>query len=364
MTLQVAVVGGGIGGLTCAIALHRAGARVAVLERWPEITGRGTALGMWPEALRALDAVGLGDRVREIGVRQREMAFRTPDGRALARLDVGRLERRGGELPVLLSRAALIRVLREALPAHLIRTGTQVRAADLPALRAEHDVVVGADGIHSVVRSAGFGAGRLRYSGYTAWIGVVPGNGERGQEILGRGRKFGITPAENGMTNFYAPVWAPANYPVPGGALADLRARFGDWCEPVPSLLERAEGAEILRNAVHHLDPPLRDFVRGNLALLGDAAHAMTADLGQGACQALADGAALGRCLAEDGVAGLRRYDRERRRASQRVAAGAKWLGGLTMRPGLTAVRNGLFRTAGVITGHGSARMAVWEPST
>jgi 2-polyprenyl-6-methoxyphenol hydroxylase-like FAD-dependent oxidoreductase len=345
----VAVVGGGIGGLACALALHGAGVEVEVLERHGELTGRGTALGMWPQALRALDAIGLGEQVRATGVRQREMTFRRSDGSTLARMDVGRLERSSGDLPVLISRAALIRLLATALPAELVRLNTPVSPGDLDRLRTEYDVVIGADGIRSAVRSAFGGAPKLRYSGYTAWIGLVPGDGEASQEILGRGAKFGVTPAEDGMTNWYAPVWAPPDFP-----LSELRSRFEGWCDPVGPLLERSlakdKTTEILRNAVHYLAPPPRGYVHGNLALLGDAAHAMTADLGQGACQALVDGVTLGRSLASgDPVeVALRRYDRLRRRPAQRVATAAKWLGRLTMYPPLTGVRNGVFRTAGL----------------
>ncbi|MBN6040854.1 FAD-dependent oxidoreductase [Amycolatopsis sp. 195334CR] len=354
MTARIAVVGGGIGGLACALALNQQNLDVTVFERRARIEGRGTALGMWPDALRALDTIRLGERVRRTGVAQREMRFRRSDGRTLARLDVGRLERRTGDLPVLLSRAALIRLLRDALPADLVRTGQPVEPADVRDLCAEYDVVVGADGIGSAVREACFGAAhRPRYSGYSAWIGMVPSDGEDSQEIFGRGRKFGITPAEGGLTNWYAPIR------VPHGGLGEdpmvqLRELFGDWCDPVPSLIERSAGAEILHYPIRYLAPRLPAFVSGNAVLIGDAAHLMTADLGQGACQALVDGVALGRHLAgsDDLARALNQYDRERRRPAQRVATAARLLGGFTLRPGLSRLRDLTFGAAGLLGRH------------
>ncbi|MBP2185247.1 FAD-dependent oxidoreductase [Amycolatopsis magusensis] len=350
MTVRIAVVGGGIGGLACALRLNQSDLDVTVFERRPRIEGRGTALGMWPDALRALDAIGLGERVRRTGVAQQEMRFRRSDGRTLARLDVGRLERRTGELPVLISRAALITLLRDALPPERVRTGRPVEPADVEELRAEYDVVIGADGIGSAVRTARFGAGHQpRYSGYSAWIGMVPSEGETSQEIFGRGRKFGVTPAEGGMTNWYAPIRVPQ-----GGLAADpmvqLRELFGDWCDPVPSLIERSAGTEILNYPIRYLAPGLPSLVSGNAVLIGDAAHLMTADLGQGACQALVDGVALGGHLAGGGelVRALHQFDRDRRRPAQRVATAARWLGEFTSRPGLSTVRDLTFRAAGL----------------
>ncbi|QFU88700.1 FAD-dependent oxidoreductase [Amycolatopsis sp. YIM 10] len=354
MTVRIAVVGGGIGGLACALALNQRNLDVTVFERRARIEGRGTALGMWPDALRALDAIGLGERVRRTGVAQQEMRFRRSDGRTLARLDVGRLERRTGDLPVLISRTALISLLRGTLSADLVRTGQPVEPADVRDLRAEYDVVVGADGIGSAVREACFGAAhRPRYSGYSAWIGMVPSDEEVSQEIFGRGRKFGVTPAEAGLTNWYAPIR------VPQGGLGDdpmtqLRDLFGDWCDPVPSLIERSADAEILSYPIRYLAPRLPTFVSGNAVLIGDAAHLMTADLGQGACQALVDGVALGRHLAGGGdlAHALNQYDRERRRPAQRVATAARLLGSFTLRPGLSHLRDLTFGAAGTLSRH------------
>ncbi|GAB3884113.1 hypothetical protein GCM10029964_044620 [Kibdelosporangium lantanae] len=172
--------------------------------------------------------------------------------------------------------------------------------------------------------------------------GLLDGQVQPHGEILGKGRKFGITGVEGGRTNWFAPVWAPVGTPF-----EDLYEHFAGWCDPVSEVLARTDRDDILRHDLHYVDPPLRSYVSGRVVLVGDSAHAMTPDLGQGACQALIDGATLGDCLVnhEPGEA-LRRYDSVRRRRSQRVARTARLLGQLTMRPGLAGPRNVLLRAA------------------
>lgn len=342
--MDVTVVGGGIGGLACAVALVKAGGEVEVLERQDAVADAGTALGMWPNALKALDDLGLGDEVRRIGVPQSEVVFRRPDGKRLARVDT---TRRLPEPVVLISRGALTKLLLGALPDGVVRTGVEVSDVDSIAGR----VVVGADGINSMVRSTVFGAGKLRYSGYTAWRGLVPGEYGPPGEILGRGQKFGITGVEGGRTNWFAPVWHPAGIRHERH-LPELRRRFAGWAEPIPQILDQTDEADILRHDLYYVGPALRSYIRGRIALVGDAAHAMTPDLGQGACQALEDGATLGACIAtiHDTQDALNRYDLLRRKPSQRVARLARMLGQLTMRPGLAAPRDVLLRTGDALT--------------
>lgn len=128
-----------------------------------------------------------------------------------------------------------------------------------------------------------------------------------GGETWGRGTRFGRAPLPDARTYCYATANGPEGAEAPDGELAVLRARFGDWHHPIPALVEAAAGSEILRHDLYEL-PDLASFIRGSVALLGDAAHAMTPNLGQGACQALEDAATLA-----DTAPDLASYDRERR---------------------------------------------------
>lgn len=293
-------------------------------ERAAGLPDRGTALGIWPAALRALDTVGLD--ARTVGQPQPRGALYRPDGRTIATLDMTRLSARLGEPVRLIRRPSLLRLLASAPPEGTVRFGSDV--GDPTSLADRYRVVVGADGITSATRSAVYGAGyRPRYAGWLAWRGVVDLTIEEGGETWGRGARFGFTPQVDGHTNFYAVRTAAAGW-RPADDLAELRRLFGGWHDPIPRVLARVDPDRLLTHELSFLDPALPTYVSGRVALVGDAAHAMTPDLGQGGCQAIIDGVTLAECLAGgDPAAGLAAYDRRRRRPTQRMAAMSRRVG-------------------------------------
>ncbi|MFF0771483.1 FAD-dependent monooxygenase [Nonomuraea wenchangensis] len=338
------IVGAGVGGLTAAIALRAIGWKVSIFERWPRVVAEGTALGLRPDAQAALATLKLGERLRERTVPYRRAQIRTPGGRRLADLPLGRIERRGGAPIRMLSRVSLIELLLEEVDQETISTGVEI--TDPAGLRTEHDLVIGADGVRSAVRQAFFGPGtQPRYAGIVAWRGVVEGFEPQDYgETWGRGQMFGMTPQAPGVTNWYAPVRTPAGVRE---TLDDLRARFADWHDPIPRVLAAADEGSVLRHEVHDLAPPLASYVTGNVALIGDAAHAMTPALGQGACQALLDAIELAACLRDhpgDVEQALRAYDAKRRPATQRIVTASRWMTRLAGADRLTGPRNALMR--------------------
>lgn len=342
---SAAIIGGGIGGLAAAIALGQDGWQVTVHERDTDLPHTGTALGLWPTALRALDALGRGEDVRRQGRRQGSGEFRRPDGSRIATIDTAALERRTGDPVHLLSRPALLAILLAAVDEGMMRFGSPV--ARLAPLRDRFDLVVVADGVFSKAREELFGpAHRARYAGTTAWRGYVEGlSTDAFTETWGAGAKFGVTPQEGGRTNWYASIPAAEGAFTPGAELATLHRLFGGWAPPVRTVLDRIGESDILRHDVY-VTPRLPTFVRGNVALIGDAAHAMTPDLGRGACEALVDAVALAACLREAATvsAGLGAYDRQRRPTTQRLARMSHGAARMTrVRRGLW-IRDGLLR--------------------
>ncbi|MEV7086309.1 FAD-dependent monooxygenase [Streptomyces sp. NPDC093085] len=304
------VIGGGIGGLTAATALHQRGWAVTVLERAPALTPVGAGIGLMPNAQRALDVLGLGDRVRELAAWQGAGGLRTPAGRWLSRMD-GRAvaDRFGGPL-VLLHRATLVGLLRDALPEGAVRTGVPATLADPGALAPvgrpavvatpdgplEAELVVAADGIRSAARRVLFpDHPGPAYAGYTTWRVVVarPERPFAPHETWGRGRLWGTQPLKDGRVYAYAMALTPEGGHAPDDERAELRRLFGDWHDPVPRLIEAAAPEDVLRHDVREMRVPLPAYHRGRTALVGDAAHAMQPTLAQGGNQAIEDAVVL-----------------------------------------------------------------------
>jgi 2-polyprenyl-6-methoxyphenol hydroxylase-like FAD-dependent oxidoreductase len=306
------VVGGGIGGLAVAVALQRRSWQVTVLEKQSSISEIGAGITLWPNALRALDALGVGSEIRSSGLAQISGGIRDSHGKWLSRTDTDAMASRFGDGMVVLDRGNLLSILREAATGTEIRTSAEVKAVDKNATvtitspqtgageRIRGDLVIGADGAWSAVRASLWPDARVRPVGMTAWrlIGRVIDEGNvEGGESWGRGDYAGLTPLPDNRIYawFVTPVSALAPTD-PNEALAWLRQRFGSWHTPLPELLNNARPDDLLRNELHDLEP-LGSLVSGNVALVGDAAHAMTPNLGQGACLALEDGVELAAAL-------------------------------------------------------------------
>jgi 2-polyprenyl-6-methoxyphenol hydroxylase-like FAD-dependent oxidoreductase len=307
------VIGGGIGGLAAAAGLHAAGWDVTLCERAPTLEPVGSGLALAPNGLRALDVFGAGDPLRAMAVQQ-EPGIRRRDGRWLMRGTGTLVTERFGDPVTLVTRAAVIDALLARVPAPVLAlssTATSVEPGGNAAARVattagdlDADLVVAADGIRSAARAGMFPAHPgLRYAGFTTWRLLVGPLGEAAArevpmaESWGRGTVFGVMPLAAGQTYCYAA--APA---AEGGRsddeLAELNRLFGTWHQPIPALLAAAEAGGVLRLDVCELAAPLPAFHSGRVALLGDAAHPMTPNLGQGACQALEDAAVLTRFAA------------------------------------------------------------------
>jgi 2-polyprenyl-6-methoxyphenol hydroxylase-like FAD-dependent oxidoreductase len=316
------VIGAGIGGLAAAIALQRAGLTVAVYERTPTLAPVGAGLSLWANAIRALDHLGLHDAVAAPDLPAAIFGIRTWRGELLVGATAEELAGWFGASGVVVHRADLHAALLQATGPVNVRLGMHctgfeqdadgVTAFFADGSQARSDLLIGADGLHSIVRAQLHGAQGPLYAGYTAWRAVVAFDHARLQpgESWGAGRRFGHLPLRDGRVYWFAAATSPAGTHAPDGERAGLLAAYRGWHAPIEDLIAATDEAAILRNDIFYRRP-LAAWGVGRVTLLGDAAHPMTPDLGQGACQALEDAVVLGRCLAADNnvVTALRAYE-------------------------------------------------------
>lgn len=300
---QFLVIGAGIAGLATAVALQSRGHDVTVLES-REDTTTGAGISIWPNALAALDQIGLGDAVRSSGGRVTAGAMRWRDGSWLRRPSEERIVRALGEPLVVVRRSVLSDVLASALDSGTLHTGvtaTQlettadgVRVALSDSTTRLAAAVIGADGTHSVVARHLNGPLNNRYVGYTAWRGIADAamDPALAGETLGPGRECGHVPLGPDHTYWFATERTPEGGCAPQGELAYLAAQFASWAEPLPQLLSATDPDAVLRNDLYDRDQA-RVWSKGPIVLVGDAAHPMRPHLGQGGCQGLEDAAIL-----------------------------------------------------------------------
>jgi 2-polyprenyl-6-methoxyphenol hydroxylase-like FAD-dependent oxidoreductase len=321
--MKAVVVGGGIGGLAAAIALTRAGHEAEVVERATALEEVGAGLSLAPNALAALDRLGTGDAVRERGAVARRILIRNRRGDVLSQIDA-----KGREWEVVgVHRADLQDVLVSAAGRDTLRLGRTcvgfeegpegVAAHLSDGSGAEGDVLVGADGLHSAVRAQLKGDEPLRYAGYFGWRAVIDFEHsaltDRFSESWGPLLRVGLITIGHGRLYWFVSELGAEDEPLPADANAYFRERLSDWHEPIPAVAAATPPATLTRLPIHDR-PPTKEWGRGRVTLLGDAAHPMTPNLGQGAAQALEDAVVLADALraADDAVAALREYERRR----------------------------------------------------
>jgi 2-polyprenyl-6-methoxyphenol hydroxylase-like FAD-dependent oxidoreductase len=336
---EAIVVGGGIGGLSAALALRRAGRRVTVLEAADEMQVVGGGMQIWVNGAIALEKLGVLDRLLEVGgaIEQRKV-FRSWRGQTLMTIPVGELAvKHGVPLPFSMQRTDLVRTLLDALPAGTVRLGAEcvgfeqdaggvtARLADGSEERAA--VLVGVDGIDSRIRQTLHPGARPRWAGYQYLRALVEFETEHDDEFvftMGRGDRFGAHDVGSGRVYWFGVITAPPG--ADGPRKQQLLERFVSFPPPVMAMIGAASEEEIVRTDIRDLKP-LKRWGEGRVTLLGDAAHAATPNLGRGCCEAIEDAVELATWLKppldlDDGpatAAALRGYEEERRPQTAKV---------------------------------------------
>ncbi len=353
-SLNIGIVGGGVGGLTAAIALSRQGHSVTVYEQAAKYMRVGADINLTPNAMLALDGLGVGEAARRTGARPTFRISRDWDtGKETSRLPMSSAaEERYGAPQLTIHRADLLSALAEAFPMENVKFSKRLRTLDQDSSgvmlqfedgsSARHDVVVGADGIHSRVRSALYGEESPRFTGVVSFRSVVPtekvkhvpeieaftkwwGPNPQSQIVtfpLNLGRDTFVF-ATTGQPSWHEESWTSE------GDVHELRAFYKDFHPDARALLDACD--TVLKSALYERDP-LPQWSKGRVTLMGDASHPMLPFMAQGAGMAIEDGVVLGRCLVGDEPeAELRRYEQARQDRTARIQIGSRgnqWMKG------------------------------------
>lgn len=355
---KILIAGGGIGGLTAAIALRRSGFDVEVFERAPELRPLGAGIVLAANAMRALARIGAAERVGAVGQPVHALAILEASGRPITSSDFAPVERALGAPTLTFHRAELHEALLSKLGDGVVRLGAEVVSFEqdgegvrvrLSTGATSHGAaLIGADGLHSNVRRQLFGDTPLVYSGQTSWRGVTPPGDfvpkGSNSESWGPGRRFGMVSLKGGRVYWFAVNEEPAGgSDAPGEVRASLLRKYAGWHAPIREVIEATLEPAIVRTDIQDREP-LSKWTVGRVTLLGDAAHPMTPNMGQGGCQAIVDAVALGEELAHgDAVsAALARYEARRLARTRAVVLQSRRMGELAhwRNPLARAVRN------------------------
>lgn len=331
---KAVIAGAGIAGLATGIALRRAGFEVEIYERSPELREIGAGLMIWPNGARSLHAL----EVDVEGLPLEQLRICTWRGRTSSHYRLAWVKERFGFGPNFVHRADLQRALARSFGDAGLHLGAEVigfrqdeanvQVAFRDGSTVTGDLLIGADGLRSAVRRQLLGDGDPVYLGSTIWRGVAPSDGLRlglgdGMNWVGRGAEFLAFHLRNGQIYWAGVTKEPrGEKPGSGGHKDDLMRRFGDWVDLVPALITATAETDILRNDMYDRKPSPR-WSEGRVTLVGDAAHPMTPNAGQGACQALEDAVAVGEALEQtpDLTQAFALYERRRLRKANRLVS-------------------------------------------
>ncbi|QCC49467.1 FAD-dependent monooxygenase [Halobellus limi] len=301
----IAIVGGGICGLTTALALEQRGFTVDVYEATAEYQPVGAGILLQTNALVALETLGLADEICDAGRSLSDVQIRSPTGRVLQTFDLDAEQNAFGHRYVAIHRAKLLKILRQNLtsPIHNGKRCTQVSDPHRPTVHFDDGthidpgIVIGADGINSTVRDAITTVSKRSidttvFRAVTS-VSLPKQHQATGFEVWGNGTYTGGAPI--GDSRFYWFATAPTELAETASA-TDLQASFADYPEPIPAIIDALTNDEVITTGLSDL-PAVPRWHCGSTVLAGDAVHGMLPFAGQGAAQSIEDAVTLAATL-------------------------------------------------------------------
>jgi 2-polyprenyl-6-methoxyphenol hydroxylase-like FAD-dependent oxidoreductase len=304
--MKIGIIGAGIAGLTTAIALNKKGFKAVVFEAAPEIKAVGAGLGLAANAIKAFEKIGIADEVIKEGKCLSAFNIFDQEGKLITSADSTEISKKYGLDNFTIHRGNLHKVLlknfdpkriftsKRSVKLELKETSVAVHFED--NTQESFDYLIIADGIHSPLRKSLIPGAKIRYSGYTCWRAVIDNPGldlDAASETWGEDGRFGIVPLANNKIYWFACKNAPEkSLEMKGFKIKDIQKVFENFHSPIPEILSNTTDDQLLWNDISDLKP-ISKYAFGRAVLIGDAGHATTPNMGQGACQAIEDAVVL-----------------------------------------------------------------------
>lgn len=342
--MEITIIGAGMGGLTTGIALKKFGHKVTIYEQAEKILPVGAAISLWSNGVKCLNYLGLTEQVAKLGGQMDQLAYIDGlTGDTMTQFSLLPLIEEVGQRPYPVARADLQNMLMDKFGREDIQLGKKmvelqeqedgvlVKFADGTEIKT--DLLIGADGTHSITRAYVLGEQvSRRYAGYVNWNGLVEISekltpADQWTTFVGQGKRVSLMPVADGKFYFFFDV------PLPVGLennraeyKALLKQYFEGWCAPVQHLIDALDEQKTNRVEIHDIEP-FAQFYKGRVVIVGDAAHSTTPDIGQGGCQAMEDAIYLARSLQINTLGledALKRYQNKRNERANELVLRAR----------------------------------------
>ncbi len=343
--MKIAIIGGGIGGLCTAVTLQALGFDIKVYEAATDFRPVGAGIGIGSNAMQALMEIGVGDDIAKNGHILQRQVFLNQNGKELNSIPFSKLKELFGQENITIHRGDLHAAFYHLLQPHTIhlqkRCSSFIQEKNKVVVhfqdqtQIEADILIAADGIHSPIRQQLVPNSLPRYAGYTCWRGITENKGRvdttTSTELWSTKGRFGMAPMKDGNVYWFACVNSKKDNPLYKDLVSEDIARlFTHLPKSIPDIIRTTEPSQILHHDIYDINP-LKKFVYGRVALLGDAAHATTPNMGQGAGQAIEDAIVLAKAFQQnlEWVAALQSYEQQRLSRTTKVINLSRQIGAI-----------------------------------
>jgi 2-polyprenyl-6-methoxyphenol hydroxylase-like FAD-dependent oxidoreductase len=309
--MKITIIGAGIGGLTSAIALKKIGIETTLFESAPELKPVGAGLGLSSNAMAAFEWLNLSEEIKSHGRFLQFFSIYDQNGKIISRFNYEKGQSKFQNFTIhrgllhkqLLSKLDVSQIHLNKRVVDVVQTEKSVIVSFQDGSTHQADLLLAADGVNSIIRNKILPETNLRYAGYTCWRAVVDNtemNLDETSESWGAAGRFGIVPLSNKKLYWFACVNAKQNDPkMKAVGIEDLMQRFKNYHHPIPTVCAKSKDNQLIWNDIYDIEP-LDRFAFERILLLGDAAHATTPNMGQGACQAIEDAVVLAQCFSKN----------------------------------------------------------------